>query len=204
MHMRIARYRRAPGADVEELTRRVQEGLFPIFQRQPGFRGYIGCDSDETAIAISLFEDKAALDAAVIPVRAWATERLRDLLPDPPESLACRVTLADPASPAEAMRKAGACLLDEREVVEPPEIVRPLAQQRLIPALRREPGFIGMVAGRVEGDDRRLVSLQFWETLDLATRGAARVNELVAQLMEGKLPPPVRRTVCSIAAKASP
>jgi hypothetical protein len=85
MYMRIARYRRAATADLEEMVRRLRSEFIRLITRQAGFRAYWVDDAgDGTGTAVSVFADKATLDAALRTTLPWTAEKLGRELPEPP------------------------------------------------------------------------------------------------------------------------
>ena len=74
MHSRIARY--GFMGDPQELARRAEEGMLPIFQSQPGFKGYSLIESDGEAISITSWDSAASADAASALAADWIAENM--------------------------------------------------------------------------------------------------------------------------------
>jgi hypothetical protein len=207
MHMRISRYRPAPGADMNAVARRVREGLVPIFQRQPGFRGYWAiAEEDGSGTGMSVFDDRNALNAAIVHTRAWTKDVLHDLLPDPPEVVQCAVRTSETAGmdEATAWRQAAWCVLIEREKAAPSDAVIPLFHKHVLPALRAQPGFLAHLGGRAEQDEGRLVTVQFWDGREAAERGAEAVQRVTAEHLKDTVPAPTRHVLGRILVSAVP
>ena len=70
----------------EEVARRVREDAVPLLRAQPGFRLHLGFLSEAgEAVGVSLLEDRAAAQAALGRLRAWAAVGLADLAMGEPE-----------------------------------------------------------------------------------------------------------------------
>jgi len=74
MHTRIARY--GYTGDAHELARRAEEGMLPIFQSQPGFKGYSLIESDGEAISISSWDSAASADEASALAAEWIADNI--------------------------------------------------------------------------------------------------------------------------------
>ena len=72
---------------LEEAGRRAAEGLGPILRQSPGFKGYYVFDAGGGAGgSVSLFESRAAAEAANEKAIAWIQQNLVDLYDGrPPE-----------------------------------------------------------------------------------------------------------------------
>ena len=71
-YMRIAAYHLRQGNAVDEVLRRVETGLLPIFQQQPGFVAYEIVTIADGLLSISTWQSKEQADAATQSVSAWA------------------------------------------------------------------------------------------------------------------------------------
>ena len=76
MHGRIARY--SYTGDIQELTRRAEEGMLPIFQAQPGFKAYSIIDSDGEIVSFSAWDSPEAAEAANAAASTWVSENMAD------------------------------------------------------------------------------------------------------------------------------
>lgn len=80
MFATIRRYQAKPG-QTDEALRRVQEGLVPILTQQPGFVSYAVIDAGgDVSISVSLYDDRAAAEAANSTAGTWVRENLADLV----------------------------------------------------------------------------------------------------------------------------
>jgi hypothetical protein len=169
---------------IEEVMRRVREGLVPILRAAPGFRAYYalaGAEDGRSALSVSVFADREALLAANDRARAWVGAQLRALLPSPPEIVAGRVLhpdmapsgppLAGAAPPAAALHAAvwtfdGAAPAEETEA--------PL-RAHVLPLLRGEPRCHGLYAFRAMEDPSRAVHVLLFDGPEAAAETHARV-----------------------------
>ena len=74
-HARVAVYQVKPGT-ADEIARRAQAGMLPIFRNQPGFVAYGGVTADvDTVISLSFWQTQEQADAAdpclVVVAQAW-------------------------------------------------------------------------------------------------------------------------------------
>ena len=74
MHGRIARYTLSGSA--QELARKAEEGLLPIFQSQPGFKGYSVVESDGEIFSFSAWGSAEQAEAANIAAADWVAENM--------------------------------------------------------------------------------------------------------------------------------
>jgi len=74
MHGRMARY--GYTGDVQELARRAEEGMLPIFQSQPGFKAYSLIESDGEILSFSAWDSAEAAEAANVAAAAWIAENM--------------------------------------------------------------------------------------------------------------------------------
>ena len=79
-HVRIALYTITPGS-ADEVIRRGESGMVPIFRAQPGFVAYgLVKTGEETLVSISVWEsEQQAIDASQI-AGAWVKENVGDIL----------------------------------------------------------------------------------------------------------------------------
>ena len=76
MHGRIARM--TYSGDAQELARRAEDGLLPIFQAQPGFKGYLVVVSDGEIMSFSAWDSAEQAEAANAVAVDWAAENMTD------------------------------------------------------------------------------------------------------------------------------
>lgn len=80
MHARIAYYQFKPSQG-PEVVRRAEEGMLPVFQRHPGFRGYVAVLTEgDTGYSISLWDSEQQATAAVQSAADWARENVAGLV----------------------------------------------------------------------------------------------------------------------------
>jgi heme-degrading monooxygenase HmoA len=78
MHARIATYRYE--GDARQLAKQAEQGMLPIFQKQPGFRAYSIAESDGEVISLSVWDTAEQIDAANSAASSWIQENLGDSL----------------------------------------------------------------------------------------------------------------------------
>jgi heme-degrading monooxygenase HmoA len=76
MHARIAKY--TYSGDAQELARKAEEGMLPIFQSQPGFKAYSLIATDEKIISFSAWDSAESADAANAAAAEWVAENMAD------------------------------------------------------------------------------------------------------------------------------
>jgi hypothetical protein len=76
-----------PGASVNELARRIQEGNVPTLRNLPGFVEYtfVNLGNDE-GMSINVFETKEAAEESNRLSVEWVRQNLADLMPSPPQT----------------------------------------------------------------------------------------------------------------------
>lgn len=74
MHGRFAKY--TYSGDAQELAARVEEGLLPIFQSQPGFKAYSVMATEDTILSFSAWTSAADAEAANEAAAAWVAEHM--------------------------------------------------------------------------------------------------------------------------------
>lgn len=74
MHARLARY--AFSGDAQDLARRAEEGMLPIFQSQPGFKAYSLIESDGEILSFSAWDSAEAAEAANAAAAGWVAENM--------------------------------------------------------------------------------------------------------------------------------
>ena len=76
MHGRMARY--TFSGDVQELARRAEDGLLPIFQAQPGFKAYSVIVSDDEIFSFSAWDSAEQAEAANAAAAGWVAENMTE------------------------------------------------------------------------------------------------------------------------------
>jgi hypothetical protein len=80
MFASIRRYQGKPGQTAEAI-RRVKAGLIPILVKQPGFRAYHAVEAaGDVAASVSMYETRAAAEAANQAAASWVKENLAELV----------------------------------------------------------------------------------------------------------------------------
>jgi len=74
MHGRMARY--TYSGDIQELAQRVEDGMLPIFQAQPGFKAYSVIESDGEVLSFSAWDTAEQADAANAAAAGWVAENM--------------------------------------------------------------------------------------------------------------------------------
>jgi heme-degrading monooxygenase HmoA len=89
MYASVRQYTINPGHEhVSEAVREAQAGLGPIISQAPGFVAYYVLDGGNNVVAsISLFESRAAADAADRMVADWIKQHLTAFVASPPSVL---------------------------------------------------------------------------------------------------------------------
>jgi hypothetical protein len=91
-----ATHRRYEGIDqsrIEELTRKVNEGLIPQLSKLPGFNGYFLMEAgDGVIISTSLFDTSGQAEDSTRVAAEWTQEeKLQSLVPNPPKVIVRKV-----------------------------------------------------------------------------------------------------------------
>jgi heme-degrading monooxygenase HmoA len=76
MHARIAKY--TFSGDAAELARRAEEGMLPIFESTPGFKGYSIIEAGDEVFSFSAWESSEAAEAANAASAEWVAENIAD------------------------------------------------------------------------------------------------------------------------------
>ena len=77
---------------VDELMRKLDEGLVPIIRAAPGYVAYYAIDSGDGVVsAVSVFEDEAAAVAANRLTERWIQDNLGSMVPGEPQVISGRV-----------------------------------------------------------------------------------------------------------------
>jgi hypothetical protein len=97
-------HRRYEGIDqsrIEELTRKVNEGLIPQLSKLPGFNGYFLMEAGKGVIrSVSLFDTPGqAEDSTRVAVEWTQEEKLESLVPNPPKVTIRRVIAHETKAP---------------------------------------------------------------------------------------------------------
>ena len=98
MHAAIRRYQVDPGS-VDEIIRRVNEGLVPRIKEVSGFQAYYAVVAGDGRLAtVSVFEDRAGAEESSRVAADWIRQNMASLFPNPPEVLQGEVVAQEAAS----------------------------------------------------------------------------------------------------------
>ncbi len=93
MYASIRRY--LVEGSIQELARRAEEGLVPIFQENPGFVAYYVVDGgDGHAASVSIFESREAAHRSNEQAAAWVKENASEFLAEAPQITAGEALVA--------------------------------------------------------------------------------------------------------------
>ena len=101
----FATHRRYDGIDqsrIEELTRKVNDGLIPKLSELPGFKGYFLMEAGNGVIkSISLFDTSGQAEDSTRVAAEWTQEeKLESLVPNPPKVTVRKVIAHEMRAPA--------------------------------------------------------------------------------------------------------
>jgi hypothetical protein len=100
-----ATYRRYEGMDqsrIEELTRKVNEGLIPRLSKLPGFQGYFLMEAGDGVVkSTTLFETSSQAEDSTRVAAEWTEEeKLEKLIPNSPKVMTRKVLAHETKAPA--------------------------------------------------------------------------------------------------------
>jgi hypothetical protein len=100
-----ATHRRYEGIDqsrIDELTRKVNEGLIPRLSKLPGFKGYFLMEAGDGVVrSTSLFDTSTQAEDSTRIAAEWTQEeKLDKLVPNPPKVTVRKVIAHDTMAPA--------------------------------------------------------------------------------------------------------
>jgi hypothetical protein len=88
----IRRYAGLDPHSIDDVARRVNEGLVPIISQIPGFVAYCALYTGGDVVAsITIFEDQAGADESTRQAAVWVKQHLASLVPNPPQFTAGNV-----------------------------------------------------------------------------------------------------------------
>jgi hypothetical protein len=101
----FATHRRYEGIDqsrIEELTRKVNDGLIPRLSKLPGFQGYFLMEAGDGAIGSTTLFDTSiqAQDSSRVAAEWTQEEKLERLVPNPPKVTLRKVIAHETKAPA--------------------------------------------------------------------------------------------------------
>ena len=74
MYARMATY--GYSGDANDLARRAEAGILPIFQAQPGFKAYSVAAGDGEILSMSVWDSRADAEAGNDMAAAWVAENM--------------------------------------------------------------------------------------------------------------------------------
>jgi hypothetical protein len=100
-----ATHRRYEGIDqsrIEELTRKVNDGLIPKLSNMPGFKGYFLMEAGNGVVrSTSLFDTSTQAEDSTRVAAEWTQEeKLGSLIPNPPRVTVRKVIAHETRAPA--------------------------------------------------------------------------------------------------------
>ena len=100
-----ATHRRYEGIDqsrIEELTRKVNDGLIPRLSKLPGFKGYYLMEAGDGVVrSTSLFDTSSQAEDSTRVAAEWTQEeKLEKLVPSPPKVTLRKVIAHETKAPA--------------------------------------------------------------------------------------------------------
>ena len=100
-----ATYRRYEGIDpsrIEELTRKVNDGLIPRLSKLPGFNGYFLMEAGDGVVrSTSLFDTSSQAEDSTRVAAEWMQEeKLESVVPNAPKVVVRRVIAHETKTPA--------------------------------------------------------------------------------------------------------
>ncbi len=76
MHGRMAKY--TYSGDAQELARKAEEGILPIFQGLSGFKSYTVAANESTLVSFSAWESAEDAEEGNKAVASWVAENMSD------------------------------------------------------------------------------------------------------------------------------
>jgi hypothetical protein len=71
---------------IDEVVRRVSEGLAPLMSQVPGYVDYWAIDAGGGVVAsVSVFQDQSGVEEATRRAASWVQENLAGLIPSAPQ-----------------------------------------------------------------------------------------------------------------------
>jgi hypothetical protein len=193
MHAMVREYADKGGL-MDRLAPWVRDGLVPLLRQAPGFRSYCCFASEDGHIlSVSAFDDRPTAEAANAKVREWVRANLRDALPDPPEVLAGEVRRE-----VQGQGRGGAegayVVISQYDGVRSIERLTALADEHVLPVIRRAPGLWGHYAFTSGQDQGRVVAVSVFEGRENAVRVSERVVGIMRERAKEVAPEPPRVT----------
>lgn len=85
MFASVRRYHNVP--DIDRLKDMCEEGLVPIFRRNPGFRAYYGIGSGTDLVTVSLYDSEESARASAKQAAEWIASLDEGLMPPASDTL---------------------------------------------------------------------------------------------------------------------
>lgn len=177
----IRTYRLKPGTDRDAMIADTVEGLLPVMTALDGFVSFYVLRPDDLVwAAVTVWRDKAASDAGVVPIRAWIQATVADSLEGPPESFEGAVELVDLVDAGEDA--AGDWVtIRSWPLTEDADRTAMLAatEAGYLPLLRSLEGFVAFFV--VRPDDRTWTGIAAWRDEAAAAAALPPIREWVAE-----------------------
>jgi hypothetical protein len=193
MHAMVREYA-GEGGLMDRLAPWVRDGLVPLLRQAPGFRSYCCFASEDGHIlSVSAFDDRPTAEAANAKAREWVGANLRDALPDPPEVLAGEVR-REVQGQGRGAAEGAYVVVREYGGVCSIEQLTALADEHVLPVIRRAPGLWRHYAFTSAQDQGRVVAVSVFEGRENAMRVGERVVGIMRARAKEVAPEPPRVT----------
>jgi len=102
MYATHGRYEGIDQSRIEELTRKVNDGLIPKLSKLPGFKGYFLMEAGDGVVrSTSLFDTSSQAEDSTRVAAEWTQEeKLEKLVPNPPKVTLRKVIAHETKAPA--------------------------------------------------------------------------------------------------------
>ncbi len=179
------------GRPVDEVGRRVRDGLVPILRQQPGFRAYYAFGSDDgRPVSVSVFDSREMAMAANEQVRAWVAETLKDLLPNPPAVTSGEMQhgVVPPGQQRGGVEETLYVTIRTYDGVASVDGAFLRTRGSLVPLIKRQPGLRSYYSFGSEQDGNRIVSVTAFDSRETAAAANERVREVIATELKDLFP----------------
>ncbi len=196
MHMTLRRYAGA-AVRMDEIARKIKDGLVPVLTRAAGFKGYCAVKGESgEGVSLTLFEHEDQATEANERARSWVQSELRDLLPDPPEVFAGNVVVNAEAEGQQSLfGGAGGELyvvIRKFEAMTDPDGAVRFARETSMPLARSSPGFLAFYSAWGDPGRTRAAVVTLFDSRENAERANERTLALIREKGGSAVPPPTR------------
>jgi hypothetical protein len=191
------RYYVGVGTRINEIARKVEDGLVPRLKQSPGFMGYcaVGCENGD-ALSVTLFESGGQASEANEQARSWVQSDLRDLLPDPPEVFSGEAVIhAGVAGNNGNFSSPLYVLVRKFDNIREPDKAEEFTRQVSVPSISSSPGFRGFYAVWGDPGRSRAAIATLFDSRENADQSNERVIALIREKGGSVVPPPTRIVV---------